>query len=139
MKIYNKTKLLASIVEFILFVAGMVTNFLSGSNDYLFIFLSLLCLIFSVEHAYSAFSKKKAYQDKIEELDERSTLVELKVVHTLAKVITNICILAIVGGIIAYLITKNFYIITLILPLLILVPITFILYLIIYAYYEGKM
>lgn len=139
MKLYSRKKLLAGIGEFLLAIASIITIIIQKSTDIKFILLSLFCLILGMNSVISSFSKNKSYEDMINNLDERTQLISMKVSNSLLKISTIVVILIVIIGVIIYSITNNITVIITILPLMLLLPLIFVIYIILYIYYEKKM
>ncbi len=139
MKLYNKKKMIIATGEFLLASVSIATIVIQKSHDIKFIILSLVCLLMSLYSGSCAFSKQKTYEDLVENLDERDDLIAMTVNDKMLKIycVTTICL--IISGIIIYTITKNLNVIIAILPLMILLLISFFLYIILYLYYEKRM
>ena len=128
MKLYNKKKMIIATGEFLLASVSIATIVIQKSHDIKFIILSLVCLLMSLYSGSCAFSKQKTYEDLVENLDERDDLIAMTVNDKMLKTycVTTICL--IISGIIIYTITKNLNVIIAILPLMILLLISFFLY-----------
>lgn len=139
MKLYNKKKMIIATGEFLLASVSIATIVIQKSHDIKFIILSLVCLLMSLYSGNCAFSKQKTYEDLVANLDERDDLIAMTVNDKMLKIycVTTICL--IISGIIIYTITKNLNVIIAILPLMILLLISFFLYIILYLYYEKRM
>ncbi len=139
MKLYNKKKLVVGIVEFLLAIAGVITIIVQKSTDIKFILLSVFCLVLGINSVISSFSKIKSYEDMINDLDERTEFISIKVNNCLLKINVIIAILVVVIGIFVYSITNNITFIITLLPLMILLVLNFIIYIILQIWYEKKL
>lgn len=139
MKLYDRKKLIISIGELLLAIGSIVTIIIEKGTDLKSIILSVFCLILGMNGIIRSFSRKKSCEAINDGLDERTQLVDMAVNSKMLKIHSVLVVSAIIVGIISFKITTNIMIMVAILPLMMLLPITFFIYLILYIYYDKKM
>lgn len=104
MKIYNKNKFYFSIFWLLMAVSIVAMSLIQSNLDFKGIFSSLCCGILGINGLGRSLSKKMSQEDKVEELDERNQLIELKSKRKAFQLMQCILlgigiIFAIIGGI----------------------------------------
>lgn len=77
MKIYHRKNFLIGLGETLLGLLNLMLAFLNGS-ELSNLVIGLACLFFGVDTILRACSRRYAAEDRLEELDERNQLVQLK-------------------------------------------------------------
>ena len=78
MKVYNKRKLLLSALWIIVAISIIAISLVQGDLEFKGIFAAICCAILGINGLGRSISKKMSLEDKVEELDERNQLIELK-------------------------------------------------------------
>lgn len=78
MKIYNKRKFYFSLLWIVMAISLIVISLIQGNLDFKGIFAAACCSILGINGLGRSLSKKMSQEDKVEELDERNQLIELK-------------------------------------------------------------
>ena len=78
MKIYNKKKFIFGIFMAVVGVLNIITSIFSKDFDINFIILIMALFVMSFLTIMQSVSQRIAREDKLEELDERNRLIELK-------------------------------------------------------------
>lgn len=138
MKLYNKKKLFTGLSELVLATIAIIVIRVKDM-DVKFMIVLLILFVLGFVHIRSAFSKEDTFNDKVEELDERTKLVSLTINNMMMKITAFITITLIITAIILYGITSNVNILIAILPILIMLPTLIVIYIVLCFYYERKM
>ena len=104
MKIYNKKKFYFSLLWLAMGISVMIFTLVNGDLNFNSVFRAACCYILGINGLGRSISQKKSREDKVEELDERNQLIELKSKREGFQLIqyTLLCVgfvFAILGGI----------------------------------------
>lgn len=104
MKIYNKKKFYFSLLWLTMGISVMIFTLVNGDLNFNSVFGVACCCILGINGLGRSISQKKSREDKVEELDERNQLIELKSKRKGFQLIqyTLLCVgfvFAILGGI----------------------------------------
>ena len=104
MKIYNKKKFYFSLLWLAMGISVMIFTLVNGDLNFDSVFGAACCCILGINGLGRSISQKKSREDKVEELDERNQLIELKSKRKGFQLIqyTLLCVgfvFAILGGI----------------------------------------
>lgn len=104
MKIYNKKKFYFSLLWLAMGISVMIFTLVNGDLNFNSVFGAACCYILGINGLGRSISQKKSREDKVEELDERNQLIELKSKRKGFQLIqyTLLCVgfvFAILGGI----------------------------------------
>lgn len=100
-KIYDRKRFISGVGELVLAAAGVVTIALTGFDLKLLVLTAALLLIGAGSIA-SSLSKEDTRRQKIEERDERSSLVKLKAKALSSDILSWVLFLAAAGSMIGY-------------------------------------
>ena len=104
MKIYNKKKFYFSLLWLAMGISIMILSLVNGDMNLDSVFSRACCCILGINGVRRSISQKMSREDKVEELDERNQLIELKSKRKGFQLIqyTLLCVgfvFAILGGI----------------------------------------
>ena len=104
MKIYNKKKFYFSLLWLAMGISIMILTLVNGDLNLDSVFSAACCCILGINGLVRSISQKMSREDKVEELDERNQLIELKSKRKGFQLIqyTLLCVgfvFAILGGI----------------------------------------
>lgn len=104
MKIYNKKKFYFSLLWLAMGISIMILTLVNGDMNLDSVFSAACCCILGINGLGRSISQKMSREDKVEELDERNQLIELKSKRKGFQLIqyTLLCVgfvFAILGGI----------------------------------------
>lgn len=139
MKVYHRRNFIKGIAELGISFSMLITLLITKNANIKFIVLNILIFSFGFTDISRSLSKKETKEDVIEENDERSKLIRLKINSTLYKILIGTIYGFVVTGLLVYAVNKNISIIIALLPMLILLCIWYIASLILTIYYERHL